>query len=131
VDKPKTEAKKWKTMSHERITGDYSNENGRIRCRFDMFVRWDGYANRRKQTFCYRGDFFGNFDPDKMLCSLLKFLIKQHGKWYVAELYDNTRPKDDPERIVVRWNRGVIEENRLKNYRPMLANISLPEWLRE
>ncbi len=103
---------------------------GAVRCRFDLFVRYYKREHREKETFCYRGDHFGIVEPKKMLCSLLRFFIKENYRWYIAELYDNTKPKNDFERIVIKWNGGKILENRLNNYAPMLTDFPMPEWLK-
>ena len=42
----------------------------------------------------------------------------------------NTRPKNDQERIVLRVFNGVIEVNRLQAYAAMLTKFILPEYLK-
>lgn len=115
------------TQNPEMITG-----TGAVRCRFDLFVSLlPGAISRspsKQRSWCHRGDKFTS-EPDAMLCSLLRMFTKRYTTYQVAELYDNTRPKNDPERIVLRWCDGVIEVNRLATYAPMLSKIALPEFL--
>lgn len=99
------------------------------RCRFDMFVRWSAKVKREKHVFTYRGDQFGDTDPAKMLWSLLRFFINKHGLWFYVELYDNTKPKNDPNRYLLKYSAGVIMENRLSQLKPLLENYPVPEWL--
>lgn len=104
---------------------------GKDRCRFDLFIRrWPRYIEPgQSATWCHRGDKFYQ-EPDKMLCSLISLFEKNHYKWSLAILFDNTRPVGDKERIVMRWFKGVVEENRLANYAAMLENFALPEILK-
>lgn len=108
-----------------------ANEDGIARCRYDLFVRWNKNQRREKETFCYRGDYFGITDPHKMLASLVRFFIRKHNCWSVAELYDNTKPKDNPERIILRLVNNKIEKNLLPQFHLMLRNMSLPEYLKQ
>lgn len=98
-----------------------------------MFIRLEpGQASRypgRSLTWCHRGDKFTN-DPEKMLCNLLRMYIKNPGKYSLIELYDNTKPKNDKERVILRVFNGVIEINRLQLYNAMLTKFVLPEYLK-
>jgi len=116
-------------QSPEIITGA-----GSIRSRFDMFVVLKPQAvsryPKRSLAWCHRGDKYTD-DPDKMLCNLLKMFINHYKQYQLVELYDNTRPKNDPERIIMKLKDGVIEINRLLPlYSPMLTKIYLPEYLK-
>lgn len=100
---------------------------GRPRCRFDLFVRVaDPRRHYNKETFCYRGDKFTD-QPPLMLQKLVKMFAKNIHEYRVAELYDNTRPKDDEDRIVIKLVNGVIEKNRLLEYAPMLQHFAIPQ----
>src|SRR5689334_6504291 len=107
-------------------------QNGRPRCRFDMLIRWPDSARRRMNPFTMRGDRFGIFEADKMLCSLLKYFMKEHRSWLLCELYDNTKPLNDPDRLILEYKKGIIVKNRLpKHYAGMLENFPLPEYLKQ
>jgi len=109
-------------------------ENLKERCRFDMFtVLRPGLEKNlpyKKPEWTFSGNKYTNESP-KMLWNLIKMILKNPGKWQTIELYDNTRPKNDKERIVIRIRNGVIEENRLQNYSLMLQNFSLPDFLKD
>lgn len=101
------------------------------RCRFDLFVRYRKTERREKEEFCYRGDFYGITEPHKMLCSLLRLVIKQHPRFFIVELYDNTKPKNDLGRVVLKMQNGAVMENRLNQYGLMLSEFPLPDWLKD
>lgn len=99
-------------------------------CRFELFVRWPESAGRNMNPFKYRGDRFNIIEPDKMLCSLLKLFMKDHPSWMFAELWDNTYPLNDCNRLVLEMKGGKIIKNRLQYYELMLQNFPLPEYLK-
>jgi hypothetical protein len=122
---------------------------GKVRCRFELFIRWPENANRHINPFTQRGDAFGITEPDKMLKFLMQYFIRKHHQWLFAELYDNTIPLDDPYRIILELknktllNNTVISDvnwtivelkdkmirHRLRDYAPLLKDFSIPEWL--
>jgi hypothetical protein len=115
----------------EKILGNLVTETGRIRCRFDMLIRWPDHAGRRINPFTMRGDRFGIIEPDKMLCSLLKYFVKDHRKWMFCELYDNTKPLNEANRLILEYKKGKIIKNILpKHYSEMLEQFPLPEYLK-
>jgi len=103
------------------------------RCRFDMFtVLKPGLEKNfvnKKREWTYSGDKYTNELP-KMLWNLIKMLIKNVNSWQTVELYDNTRPKSDPDRIILRISNGVITKNRLQEYSAMLDQFPLPDFLK-
>src|SRR3954453_4096474 len=104
---------------------------GRLRCRFDMTVRWPEHAGRLINPLTVRGDRFGDTDPDKMLKMLLRYLIRDHKQWAFAQLHDNSIPMDDRNRVVIKYYRGKIVINRLHYYFPLLQDFILPEYLKQ
>jgi hypothetical protein len=109
-------------------------ENPRTRCYFDMFVRYRPGLHT-KGTFCYRGDYRGKgvppfTEPPKMLQALLRFFDRKHYQWVVVEIYDNTYPKSDNRRTVLKYCNGLLELNRLHNYADMLTDFPMPDWLK-
>ncbi len=115
---------------HERLTGNHLTTKGRLTCRFELFVRWPESSRRKMNPFKYRGDRLGLMEADKMIAWLVKFFIKDHHDWLLAELWDNTKQLNDPERIVLSWKRGIIDTNRLKDYEPMLQTVAIPDWMK-
>lgn len=107
-----------------------ANTEGVQRCRFDMFVRYKKTERREKHVFTYRGDHFGETDPAKMLWSLIRMFINNYPRYFLAELYDNTKPKNDPQRIIIKFNGGFIKENRLLDVAAMIEDYPVPEWLK-
>lgn len=107
-----------------------ANADGVARCRFDLFVRYPENSNRRKKTFCYRGDYPDIQDPAKMLWSLVRMFLNKHNEFLLAELYDNTRQKSDPARTILRFKGNKILINRLKEYQEMLKDNPVPDWLK-
>jgi hypothetical protein len=107
--------------------------DGVARCRFDLFVTLKRecvpFAPHKSRTWCHRGDKYTQ-EPDKMLCNLLRLFTNWKHSWTNAELYDNTRPKNDPERIVLKFRHGQIIINRLRTYEAMIADYPLPEILK-
>jgi hypothetical protein len=103
------------------------------RCRFDMFtvLRPSLVKNfpNKKPEWTYRGDKYTTEAP-KALQNLIRMFINHGNKWQLLELYDNTRPKSDPDRIILKYKNGIIERNRLQDYFPMLENFPLPEFLK-
>lgn len=100
------------------------------RCRFDMFVRWNKKERREKYAFTYRGDHFGETEPAKMLWSLVRMFMNKHAQMFVVELYDNTKPKSDPDRYILKYSGGVLIENRLQQYEAMLENFPVADYLK-
>jgi hypothetical protein len=102
------------------------------RCRFDMFatlkneVRMN-FSNGTKQ-WCFRGDKFNN-EPPKMLRYLLGIVKNHYESYYLFELYDNTKPKTDGERLILKILNGKVKVNRLPDYSELLQNFHLPEYL--
>lgn len=116
------------------------NEDGEPRCRFDMFVRWPHTSTRRKKTFTYRGDYdLSNpqtkiSDPEIMLWNLVRIFKNNYHGYLLAEMYDNTIPKSDERRLILRFK---VEKNgekkilsRLKAYEELLKDRPVPEWLK-
>ncbi|MBG9376956.1 hypothetical protein I5907_11985 [Panacibacter sp. DH6] len=48
----------------------------------------------------------------------------------MLSLYDNTKPKNDPDRYLVKYSAGVILENRLSQLQPLLEDYPVPDWLK-
>lgn len=99
--------------------------------RFDMMVRWPEPTNRRINPFTYQGDYFEK-DTDKQLWSLVRYFLKSHNDWLFCQIRDNSKPEDDPERIVFWFNKkqNRIIVNRLQDYPDMLKSHPVPEWLK-
>lgn len=102
------------------------------RCRFDMFsmLRNDNtmtFSNGKKE-WCFRGDKYST-EPNKMLKYLLGIVKNHRTNYYLIELYDNTRPTTDGERLILKLVNNQVKVNRLHNYSELLKNFSLPEWL--
>lgn len=107
-------------------------EAGNVRSRFDLFIVLRpeiAKKQNRSPTWCHRGDKYQP-DPDRQLSNLIKLFCNHYGKYRLAELYDNTRPKNDPDRIVLKYKDGVIEKNRLNDYAAMLEQTPLPDFLK-
>jgi hypothetical protein len=116
----------------QQLTPHVLTQGGIIRSRFDMFVVLTPEAlkqsRKNSRTWCHRGDKF-HTEPNLQLQDLIKFFKNHFSKWHLAELYDNTIPKDAKERIVLRYKEGIIEVNRIIEYNAMLQNFYLPEIL--
>lgn len=104
-------------------------------CRFRMFVRVKENSTFRFKNFndplvgWYRGDRYEKANVHKMLSYLLG-IIKNHRQQYaVMELYDETKPKTDPSRVILKMNGGMVQINRIPDYSDMLSGVALPEWL--
>jgi hypothetical protein len=102
------------------------------RCRFDMFVM---LRNEVPMTFvtgskewCIRGDKYKT-EANKMLQYLLGIVKNHHSNYYLMELYDNTKPKENGERLILKILNNQVKVNRLLNYPDLIKNFSLPEWL--
>lgn len=102
------------------------------RCRFDMFCM---LRNDVQMTFstgakewCFRGDKYHQ-EPAKMLRYLLGIVKNHHTNYYLMELYDNTRPKTDGDRLVLKVLNNQVKVNRLHQYPDLLKNFSIPQWL--
>ncbi len=104
--------------------------NGVVRCRFDLFVRWPDSAHRKINPFTHRGDCFGITEPDKMLGSLLRYFIRDHNKWLLSELYDNSFPLNNCDRLLLEYKEGRVVKNRLHHYEQLLQYFPLPSWLK-
>lgn len=113
----------------QRVTGNYCTAKGNFYCRFDLCIRWPDNAGRKINPFTQRGDKFEH-EVDKMLWSLIRYFLKDHKNWVWAQLRDNTRAKNDPERIILYYNKGIVDVNRLKDYSLLLQNFPLPDWLK-
>ena len=105
---------------------------GEIRSRFDLFIvlnrqEVSRYPNK-KRAWCHRGDKFFP-EPDRQLQALLRMVNRYHSKWQLFELYDNTKPKNEPGRVILKMFDGVIESNQLSSYRPLLQKFILPQFL--
>ena len=107
-----------------------ANTEGVARCRFDLFVRYTEAVRRNKKAFTYRGDHFGETDPAKMLWNLIRMFKNKYQDFLLAELYDNTRQKNDPDRLILRYKSKQIIVNRLSEYSEMLKEHPLPDWLK-
>jgi hypothetical protein len=107
---------------------------GEIRSRFDLFVVLQrtetSYYPNRKRAWCHRGDKFCP-EPERQLQALLRMINRYRSKWQLFELYDNTKPKNEPGRIVLKMYDGVIEANRLHTYAPLLQKFILPKFLQQ
>lgn len=101
------------------------------RCRFDMFVRMKPQFIPRNgvPTWCHRGDKFSDI-PEKMIQSLIRMFIRHNHKYVRCELYDNTKPRNDDSRVILKFENGVIETNKLAEYDSMLQ-IPLPDFLKQ
>lgn len=101
-------------------------------CRFDLVARWPEYSKRRAKIFTYRADYYEK-DPQKMLWSLVRFFLRSNHEWLFCQIRDNSRPENDPERIVLWYNKTSekkIITNRLPGYAEMLKEHPLPDWLK-
>ncbi|MEP7317191.1 MAG: hypothetical protein ABI921_00565 [Panacibacter sp.] len=110
-----------------------ANPDGVQRCRFDLFVRYNKREKREKETFTYRGDFWGEKEPPRMLWSLVRMFCNNYRRFFYVELYDNSKAKNDPARIILKVRGGTkaeILENRLDAYASMLENYPVQEWLK-
>jgi hypothetical protein len=104
----------------------------RPRCRFDMFVMLRNdvnmtFANGSKE-WCFRGDKYSEV-PKKMLTYLLGIVKNHSANYYLMELYDNTKPRENGERLIFKILNNTVKVSRLMNYPELLQNFSLPEWL--
>src|SRR4051812_1817895 len=90
-----------------------------IRCRYDMMIRFPKDVIRfTSNPFTERGDRFEKNDPNKMLVYLIRYFVNKHVKerWVRVEVYNNTKPPEDFERVILKYEQGEIKINRLKNY---------------
>jgi len=97
-----------------------------------MFIRLRGEQVQRygKNALAWncRGERYA-VNEDQMLPNLVKLFLKQYKGYQVAQIRDNQRPANDPERIVLKYCNGVIEQNRLIDYNYMFKNTILPGWI--
>ena len=105
-----------------------------IRCRYDMMIRFPSDMIRfTSNPFTERGDRYEKNDPNKMLVYLIRYFVNKHIKerWVRVELYDNTKPFEDVERVILKYEQGEIKINMLKNYQSCfdLVRYTLPQFL--
>jgi len=105
-------------------------QDGVVRCRFDIFIRYPESAGKKINPICRRGDKYGITEPAKMLVNILEYFIGYHHQWLIAELYDNSLPINDVNRKILVFKGGKIITNRLHHYKAMLQEFALPEWLK-
>ena len=108
---------------------DYTGKPRKPRCRFDMFVRYHQRERRDKPQFTYRGDVFET-EAERMLWGLVRMFVNNHMRYFLVELYDNTKPANDPSRVILKFHAGVIIENRLRDYAALLERFPVPDWLK-
>lgn len=100
--------------------------------RFDMFTRRkkESVAPVRngKELFTYRGDKYST-EPDKMIRYLLGIVLNYRKQYAVMMLQDNTKPRHDPERVILKILNGEPKINRLPAYSNLLKDYALPEYL--
>jgi hypothetical protein len=104
--------------------------SGRDRCRFDLFIRKKPHFVKpgQKPEWCHRGDVYTQ-EANRMLINLVRMFANHWHEYVLAELYDNTRPINDPQRIVLRYKDGTLETNNLNNYPFVSELIALPTFL--
>ena len=105
-----------------------------IRCGYDMMIRFPSDMIRfTSNPFTERGDRYEKNDPNKMLVYLIRYFVNKHVKerWVRVELYDNTKPPEDVERVILKYEQGEIKINMQKNYQSCfdLVRYTLPQFL--
>lgn len=107
---------------------------GVVRCQFDMMIRFpDDMIRKTSNPYTQRGDKYDKKDPNQMLVFLLRYFINKHQKegWIRIELYDNSKPLNSEQRVILKYEKGKIVTNRLSNYLHCFkeAYFTLPQWL--
>jgi hypothetical protein len=101
-------------------------------CCFDMFVKLKPDQPKRfynnSLTWCYRGDRFTNVN-DEMLKKLLILFCKEYQIYDKAVLRDNSKPDNDPTKIILRLAENEIKESNLHLYPHITCKMYLPAWL--
>lgn len=127
------EDRKKKLVNRKSVIAIEPTQDGVLRCRFDLFVCL--YPNVSSPfrgnvtTWTFRGDKWTDFEP-AMIRKLLRYIIRKRNLYQLMILYDNTHPKSSPLREVLKINNQVVEKNRLYDYRDMLVDEPLPDYLR-
>ena len=110
-------------------------QKGKIKCTFDLFHKWAPGCNKRFPEFTERGDRFEKEDPKKMLAYLVRYFLKEYGRWDLAIIRDNRIPPCNIEHTILKMIRKddelIIEINRLQEYKFITERIPLPEWLQK
>ena len=110
-------------------------KKGNLKSMVDLFVHWPETAKRDLSHFTYRGDRFPNLVTfNQQLQGLVKYFIKDYYKWTMATIRDNRIPQNDPNHIIIKYNRIddeiKITKNRLTEFPFLQQNICLPDWLK-
>ena len=97
-------------------------------CPVYLFIRWKpGVRKYGENTSNYNGDkWVQDGDLGKMIINLVKILDKEFPKVALAQIYDNRIPKYDPEREILKVNNGVVENNQLHRFEPIMHGFPLP-----
>lgn len=101
-------------------------------CRFTMFVKiipgQISHFPGQERCWCFRGDRFADREH-KMLRNLLNHFKGKIHLYQIVELYDNNKPREDPDRVIMKYQDGVIVENLLARYLDLLKGYPLPKIL--
>jgi hypothetical protein len=107
--------------------------DGVVQCRFELFVRLRtgliSMFKDQQRCWCYRGDKYTDEEP-RMLKNLLNLAKNKVDNYFLMELYDNNKPRNDGQRLILKVQDRKIKVNRLNNYADMLQQFPLPEWLK-
>ena len=108
-------------------------QKGSMKCTFDLFHRWAPGHNRKFPEFTERGDRFEKEDISRMLVYLVRYFLKEYGRWTLAIIRDNRIPPNHIEHTILKMVRKddelVLEINRLQEYTFISERLPLPEWL--
>lgn len=127
------EDRKKKLVNRQSIIAVEPTQDGIVRCRFDLFVSLYQEISSpfpgNSKTWTYRGDKWTQYEPS-MLRKLLRHVIRKRNLYQMILLYDNTYHKGNPMREVLKIYNQVVEKNRLYDYKDMISDEPLPDYLR-
>lgn len=104
-------------------------------CRFTLWVRLRpdaGFTFRFSDdpySMCIRGDKYEGEDVAKMLKYLLGIVKNRHRSYVFMHLFDNAKPAETGEKLVLKIHHGEVKKNALHQYAELLKNFHLPEYL--
>jgi hypothetical protein len=107
---------------------------GRPPSRFSLFVHLYNNVQSKfpggERKFTYRGDKYEE-KAHKQLQYLLNLIQNYGHTFHVAQLTDNSLPKDDGQRMLLKRHKGIVTVNNLENYPDLLTDYPVPSFLKQ
>lgn len=110
-------------------------EAGRIRCKFELFVRLYPHVESRfsygARIWTFRGDKYTDV-VNYMLRNLARIVKRDYPLYTYMEIYDNDYPKEDPDFSLLRIVKNKIEKNVLfERYGEAFSKDHWPDWIKK